>query len=117
MPSVLLFTLCKSQFRISDASYFFIGMEQKPTYRRYSEETSERGSPPRRDRNKRWSDLHLTDMVFTNEGVEHRKGGRRDRESWKRWSDLQLRQDAIVTKIGELDEKRNPKLLTQVKVK
>lgn len=56
------------------------------------------------------------DVVFTGDGVEQKRGPR-DRDSKKRWSDLQLKQENIITKIGELDEKRNPKLLTQMKVR
>ncbi|XP_065066334.1 early endosome antigen 1-like isoform X2 [Rhopilema esculentum] len=76
--------------------------ETKPVLRRRSEtsDAAERVASARQQRQKRWSDLHLTDMVFTNDGVEPKKSTR-EREPWKRWSDLQLRQD--------------PKLLSQIK--
>ena len=84
---------------------FFLSSEAdtKPVLRRRSEasDTSERVPSARQQRQKRWSDLHLTDMVFTNDGVEPKKSTR-EREPWKRWSDLQLKQD--------------PKLLSQIKV-
>lgn len=54
-----------------------------------------------RERNKRWSDLHLTDMVFTSDGIKPKRSAT-ERGSWKRWSDLHLKQD--------------PKLLSQIKV-
>jgi len=70
------------------------GLETEKVSRRRSETTDRTAQKSAaREQNKRWSDLHLTDMVFTNDGVQSKRssGGR---DSWKRWSDLQLKQDS-----------------------
>ena len=70
-----------------------LGLQSDKVLRRRSETTDRTGKETAsREQNKRWSDLHLTDMVFTHDGIQAKRntGGR---ESWKRWSDLQLKQD------------------------
>lgn len=81
----------------------YIGIGSNPVLRRRSETSDPSGfKTENQSRHKRWSDLHLTDMVFTNEGIQPKRSTT-DRDSWKRWSDLQLKQDQ--------------KLLTQIKVR
>eukprot|EP00794_Sanderia_malayensis_P009411 gene9411-10397_t len=89
--------------------------EAKPVVRRRrSDQASNENPSNAKQMYKRWSDLHLTDVVFTNDGMEQRRGPK-ERDARKRWSDLQLKQDNIVHRIGELGDKRNPKLITQLK--